>query len=226
MCDRLEVDARAPGVRKVTMNIFDVVPLAAAACAIPQFVPQLRRTIRDGATEGVSWAWAALTSVGNAGWTVYFAWSGYWSALVPSVSASSMAAVLAVFIARAIWPDRRAVVLCSLWAGLLAAVAAVGGRTGLGAALSVAFVVQVTPAVWTAYRARVPRGVAVGTWWLVLGELSCWAVYGLHQNDQRLVFMGATGIVAALAMIFRAVTAGRRSAQLLERPMVGVVTGS
>lgn len=217
---------RRASERSVSMNIFDVVPLAAAACAIPQFVPQLRRTIRDGATEGVSWPWAALTSVGNAGWTVYFAWSGYWSALVPSVSASSMAAVLAVTIARAARAGRRDVALVSLWAGLLAVLAALGGRTGLGAALSVAFAVQVTPAVWTAYRARVPRGIAVGTWWLVLGELSCWGVYGLHQDDRRLVFMGATGIVAALAMIVRAVTAGRRPPLLPEGPMVGVVAGS
>lgn len=59
------------------MDVFDVAPLAAALFAVPQFVPQLRRTVGEGAVEGVSWSWAALTSVGNAAWTVYFAWSGY-----------------------------------------------------------------------------------------------------------------------------------------------------
>jgi hypothetical protein len=43
------------------------------------------------------------------------------------------------------------------WAALLIAAAGLSGRGGLGTALTAAFLLQVTPSVWTAYRA-VPSG--------------------------------------------------------------------
>jgi hypothetical protein len=59
--------------------------------------------------------------------------------------------------------------------------------------LSVAFAVQVAPAIWVAYRRSHPSGVAVGTWLLVAGELTCWGVYGVHRSDSRLMTMGVIG---------------------------------
>jgi uncharacterized protein with PQ loop repeat len=43
-----------------------LLPLVAAVLATPQFLPQLLRLRRTGETTGVSWSWAALTSVNNA----------------------------------------------------------------------------------------------------------------------------------------------------------------
>lgn len=192
----------------MTAPVLDLAPLAAALFAVPQFLPQLRRALRTGDVEGVSWSWAALTSVGNAAWTVYFASSGYWLALVPSVSAATMAGLLAGAIGRSRRPGRRDLAIAASWLALTAACYALSGRRGLGTVLSAAFVVQVVPAVWTAYRSPVPSGIAIGTWILVLGELSCWGVYGLHRADHRLTVMGATGIAAALSMIARGATAG------------------
>lgn len=189
--------------------LLDLAPLGAAVFAVPQFVPQLRRALRTGDVAGVSWLWAALTSTGNAAWFVYFSLSGYWLALVPAVSASSMAGVLAVSIGRVRRPDRHSVLLVSGWASLLVVALALAGRVGLGTLLSVAFVVQVVPAIWTAYRTQAPTGIAVGTWLLVLGELSCWGAYGLYRGDGRLAVMGVTGSIAAVLMITRAVTARR-----------------
>ena len=40
----------------------------AAVLAVPQFLPQLARVRRAGTVAGVSWSWAALTSVNNAAW--------------------------------------------------------------------------------------------------------------------------------------------------------------
>ncbi|HWL43731.1 MAG TPA: hypothetical protein VNQ73_12355 [Ilumatobacter sp.] len=191
------------------MVLLDLAPLGAAVFAVPQFVPQLRRALRSGDVAGVSWLWAALTSAGNAAWFVYFALSGYWLALVPAVSASSMAGLLAMSIGRARCPDRRSVALVIGWASLLVGSFGLAGRVGLGTLLSVAFVVQVVPAIWTAYRTQVPTGIAVGTWLLVLGELSCWGAYGLHRGDGRLAVMGVSGSIAAVLMISRAVTARR-----------------
>ena len=65
-----------------------LLPLVAAILAVPQFLPQLARLRRTGETAGVSWSWAALTSVNNAAWAGYFAMSGFWTALVPAISAT------------------------------------------------------------------------------------------------------------------------------------------
>src|SRR5512142_2504738 len=72
----------------------------AAVLAVPQFLPQLARLRRTGETAGVSWSWAALTSVNNAAWAGYFALSGLWTALVPATSATVLAGALAVLLAR------------------------------------------------------------------------------------------------------------------------------
>ena len=46
-------------------------------------------------------------------------------------------------------------------------------------------------------------GVAPGTWLLILGELSCWTIFGLHQSDPRLLTLGVTGVIASALMLAR-----------------------
>src|SRR4029453_13180752 len=48
-----------------------------------------------------------------------------------------------------------------------------------------------------------PTGVAAGTWLLVLGELSCWTIFGLYQGDLRLLTLGVTGVTASALMLAR-----------------------
>jgi hypothetical protein len=64
-------------------SVLSYAPIAAAGFGIPQFLPQMLklRATRDAA--GVSWSWAALTTVNNAAWIAYFALSHDWTALVP-----------------------------------------------------------------------------------------------------------------------------------------------
>jgi uncharacterized protein with PQ loop repeat len=194
-------------------NPLDYAPIAAAAFAIPQFLPQLRKLRRTNDTAGVSWPWAALTSVNNAAWFAYFALSAYWTALVPSCSATLLAAALAVMLARRGQATAPTAALVGAWAALLAAALAVAGRSGLGTLLTAAFVLQVTPSLWTAYRTAWPTGIAPGTWLLVFGELSCWASFGLHRSDPRLIVLGCTGVGASLLMLarIRRTTAVQRS---------------
>jgi uncharacterized protein with PQ loop repeat len=188
----------------VVMGTFlDALPIAAAAFAIPQFLPQLRKLRRTDDTAGVSWPWATLTSVNNGAWVAYFALSGYWTALVPSSSATLLAGALAAMLARRGRAHARPAVLIGVWVALLAAAFAVAGRAGLGTLLTAAFVVQVTPSVWTAYRTARPTGVARGTWLLILGELSCWTTFGVHRSDPRLMILGLTGVTASLLMLIR-----------------------
>ncbi|GAA0963019.1 PQ-loop domain-containing transporter [Virgisporangium aurantiacum] len=184
------------------MNLVDALPVAAAALAAPQFLPQLVGVWRRGDAAGVSWSWAALTSVGNAAWTVYFALSGMWTALVPSISATVFAGVLAILLGRD-GVGRRPVVMVAGWTTVLAAAWMIAGRAGLGTALAASFVLQVTPSVWTAYRTRRPTGISRGTWLLILGELACWGAYGLAESDPRLTVLGGTGVIASLLMLAR-----------------------
>jgi uncharacterized protein with PQ loop repeat len=184
-------------------NLLDYLPIAAAAFAIPQFLPQLLKLQRTDDTAGVSWSWATLTSVNNAAWFAYFAASAYWAALVPATSATLLAGTLAIMLARRGQARARPAVVIASWVALLTVVFAVAGRTGLGTLLTVAFVLQVTPSLWMAYRTARLTGVAAGTWLLILGELSCWTIFGVHQADPRLITLGVTGVTASALMLAR-----------------------
>jgi uncharacterized protein with PQ loop repeat len=184
-------------------TVYALLPLAAAFLAVPQFLPQLARVRRAGTTAGVSWSWAALTSVNNAAWMGYFALSGFWTALVPAVSATVLSGQLAVVLARRGGIPKRPLVVASAWAVLLLTAAVAFGRTGLGSVLAVAFALQVTPSVWTVYRSPDTAGVSRATWLLILGELLCWGVFGIHEADPRLIVLGATGVLASLLVLAR-----------------------
>jgi uncharacterized protein with PQ loop repeat len=184
-------------------DLLDAAPIVAAAFAIPQFLPQLIKLRRTDDTAGVSWPWATLTSVNNAAWLVYFALSAYWAALLPSCSATLLAGALAAMLARRGQARVRPAVLIGAWVALLAAALAVAGRTGLGTLLTVAFIVQVTPSIWSAYRTARPTGISQGTWLLIFGELSCWTSFGVHRADSRLMVLGVTGVTASLLMLAR-----------------------
>lgn len=197
------------GAEATVDGVLDWLPVAAAAFAVPQFVPQLARVWRSGDAVGVSWSWAALTSASNAGWIAYFALSGFWSALVPAISATVLAGVLAALLGRGGVPRRSAAVLTG-WTVLLVVAWAGGGRIGIGTALTVSFVLQVAPSVWTAYRTARPSGISPGTWLLILAELFCWGVYGVHRSDPRLAVLGWTGVAASLLMLARVRHAARQ----------------
>ena len=143
-------------------DLLDYLPIAAAAFAIPQFLPQLRKLRDTDDTAGVSWSWATLTSVNNAAWFAYFAASAYWAALVPATSATLLAGALAIMLGRRGQAKARPAVLISSWVLLLITGATVAGRAGLGTLLTVAFILQVTPSLWTAYRTAHLTGVAAG----------------------------------------------------------------
>jgi uncharacterized protein with PQ loop repeat len=198
-------------------DFLDYAPIAAAALAIPQFVPQIvkLRTTRDAA--GISWSWAALTSVNNAAWFAYFALSGYWTALVPSSSATLLAGALAAMLAVRRRATVRPPMLIVGWVGVLISTLVVGGRNGLGTLLTGAFILQVAPSLWTAYRTDRPTGISRGTWLLVLAELSCWLVFGLHRLDPRLIVLGITGVMASSLMLARIHDTRRRVGSMASR---------
>ena len=185
------------------IDLLDYAPIAAAGFAVPQFLPQIRKLRATGDSAGVSPSWAALTSVNNAAWIAYFTMARYWTALVPSSSATLLAGTLAVMLLRRRPPGARPSALIGAWAITLAVAGVAAGRAGLGPLLTAAFLLQVTPSVWTAYRTVRPTGISSGTWLLILAELTCWLIFGLHVSDPRLITLGASGIIVSALMLAR-----------------------
>jgi uncharacterized protein with PQ loop repeat len=190
-------------------SALEYLPFAAAAFAVPQFLPQITKLRKTDDTTGVSWTWAALTSVNNAAWLTYFTLAHYWTALVPAISATTLAGGLATMLGLRVQVRRRSAVAVATWAALLIVAFAVAGRVGLGTLLTGAFVLQVAPSIWMAYRTQRPTGISRGTWTLILGELSCWLTFGLHQSDPRLIALGCSGVAAAILMLGRIETTRR-----------------
>jgi hypothetical protein len=185
------------------IDLLGYAPVAAACFAVPQFLPQIRKLGATRDTVGVSPSWAALTSVNNAAWLAYFTMSRYWTALIPSSSATLLAGTLAVMLIRRRPPGPRPAALIAAWAITLAAAGGAAGRAGLGTLLTAAFLLQVTPSLWTAYRTARPTGISAGTWLLILGELACWMMFGLHRSDPRLIALGTSGIIVSALMLAR-----------------------
>lgn len=191
------------------IDVLGYAPIAATAFAVPEFLPQILKLRARHDTAGVSWSWATLTSINNAAWIAYFALEGYGVALVPSSSAVLLVGTLAVMLTLRGRATLRPLVLISAWAAMLITAYAVAGRTGLGTLLTAAFIVQVAPSIWTAYRTARPTGLSSGTWMLVLGELSCWMIFGLYKSDPRLITLGMTGVTASALMLVRIHRTGR-----------------
>jgi uncharacterized protein with PQ loop repeat len=185
------------------IDVLDYAPIAATAFAVPEFLPQILKLRASRDTAGVSWSWAALTSLNNAAWLAYFVLSRYWTALIPSCSAVLLAWTLAAMLTVRGQARLRPLVLISVWATMLIAAYGVAGRTGLGTLLTAAFAVQVAPSIWTAYRTARPTGISAGTWLLILGELTCWLTFGLHESDPRLITLGVSGVIASTLMLSR-----------------------
>src|SRR5262249_6322653 len=122
----------------------------------------------------------------------------------PPASARFLPAPLPVMLARraARFP-RRPAALALLWTALLITAASLFGRAGLGTALTAAFLLQVTPSVWTAYRSDHTTGISTGTWLLIFDEMLSWGVFGIYHADPRIIALGATGVAASLLILAR-----------------------
>lgn len=187
-----------------------LLPIAAGVFAIPQFLPQLLRVVRNNQVDGVSWTWAVMTSVNNAAWAVYFVWSAYWTSLISVLVVVLTAGLLAAALSRrGRTGNLRSVLTVLGWVAALAVATVVFGLAGLGAMLAFSVFLQAAPSVWTAYRSADVAGISVSTWLLVLGELACFGLFGLFQNDPRLIALGVVGSGASLLMLARVVWAGR-----------------
>jgi hypothetical protein len=181
------------------ISLVAVLPVLAAGFAVPQFLPQILKLRRTHDIAGLSPPWALLTGINNAAWF----------ALIPSSSAAVLGGSLGIMLVRRGCGSAGSRVPIGAWTLVLVVVGAIDRRL-LGVMLTGAFLIQVVPAVTTAYRTRHPTGIARGTWRLILAEVSCWAVFGAANHDAPLIVLGTTGIASALLMLHRARSSNTR----------------
>jgi hypothetical protein len=107
---------------------------------------------------------------------------------------------------------------------LLAVARVLGGPAALAALLGVAYAVQLTPAVVTAWRTWSPSGIAVPTWTLRLTEAFLWGLYGHVRRDVPLVLFGIFGTVESCAVLLRKLITRHRPAFGGSAPPVRITT--
>ena len=167
-----------------------------------------------------------MTVSSELGWTVYLGGEGLWAA-VPE-GGFNIAANLLLVVAVCRWggSTRRGVLAAVAWGLVLVGACALGGPAAMAALLGVAYVVQLTPAVVTAWRTWSPSGIATSTWTLRFVESALWGVYGYVRGDPPLLILGILGLVESTAILVRkAITSDRPAATAVGRRQ-GAVTAA
>jgi uncharacterized protein with PQ loop repeat len=179
----------------------DVVGAAALVVTATAVVPQTVRMVRVRSTAGVSPTWAMLGAVSTAVWTAYTAARGlWWATVADALACVSYLSSVVVLARHGIGPRLGA---GALWLALFAAGHLVAGLDGVGTVLAFAFVVQVAPAIITAYRSADLLGASLLTWCLTLTEGALWFVYGWALDDLAVVAFGCFAVIAGGLMIWR-----------------------
>lgn len=163
--------------------------------------PQLIRIIRVRSTAGVSPLWAMLGAISNGGWVFYTAAHGLWWATV--ADALCCLSYVGTVIALARGGVRPRFFAGAIWLSVFVFGFAWEGMAGLGFVLASAFIVQVSPSLWTAYRSSDLRGASMGTWLLTFIEGALWGFYGFIKYDLAVVVFGTVAVIASLLMLAR-----------------------
>jgi len=177
--------------------------IAATVVAVVGAWPQVRRTLTSGDARGVSVTTPSLGVATELAWVVYAVHEGLWSALPEAVLMVAANVVLAVVLWRAGSAMWVAALAALGWMAVLGTTAALGGPAAIAALLGFAYAVQVTPAVWCAYRTRTPVGVARATWLLLALESVLWSIYGASHSDPAMLTFAAVGLTASAAVLLR-----------------------
>ncbi|MEX2655263.1 MAG: PQ-loop domain-containing transporter [Acidimicrobiia bacterium] len=196
------------------MTLADVAVIAATVLAWWSLIPQIRKLIRTEDATGVSGTWPAIGLVSNAAWTAYLVSQALWAATPATTVMVFFYFVVLRTLKKANVSLQPPFVRGLLSAALLGAAFGFGSWTVLGLVLGWAYVPQLLPAVWAAYRTPKPYGVSTGTWALIGVEGAVWFVYGALLDDTPVVIFGFVGLVASvliLARVWATIGFGRRA---------------
>lgn len=184
------------------MNLADAAVILATLLAVAFLLPQIVKLARTGNPEGVSSTWPALGAVTNAGWVAYLSSQHLWPSVPSAAIMVLFYTVILFYLAKAGRGLRSPIVRGIVWAGVLGLILRLGGWHTLGVVLGLAYVVQVTPSVWAAYRSPDPSGIAPSTWWLSVAGAALWMYYGWANADVPIMIFAVTsGVAAALILV-------------------------
>lgn len=171
-------------------------------------LPQAAKLVRSRRVQGISPAWAGISTAVNGWWVAYGIGVGD-VGIVP-VSAVSVMAYLAIAVCLARYGHSPAGRTASIMVASAAATTAVpsailfvGGWAATGIALGGLYAVQLAPAVVAVYRASDVSGVSAATWALALLEAALWGLYGLARLDVGLLTLAATGVSMSTLVLLR-----------------------
>lgn len=166
-------------------------------------IPQIVKLVRTRDPAGVSATWPAIGLVTNAAWTAYLLQAGLWPATVSTT-------LMVIFYAVVMWALRRAgrTLTPSLYRGaawmlFLTALTWLAGWFALGTVLGFSQILQVAPAIITAYQTDRPTGIAPATWWIAGTEGALWSYYGFFHGDVPIMIFAATYFTTAALMLIR-----------------------
>ncbi len=178
-----------------------VVGAAALVVTAVTVIPQTLRILRRGSTAGVSPVWAMLGVVSTGAWTAYTAARGLWWATV--ADALSCVSYLSSVHALARHGESPRFTAGLAWLTVFVTAFLVAGLAGVGTVLAVAFVIQVAPSIWVAYRRTELQGASTATWFLTTSEGLLWLVYGLAEGDPAVIAFGVVATLAGTLMVGR-----------------------
>ena len=185
------------------MTLANLAVILATILAWWSLIPQIRKLLRTADPSGVSSSWPAIGLVSNAGWTAYLLSQQLWAA-VPSTAVMVFFYVAVLRALRSAGVSLGPVAVRGVVSFLVLVVAyALGSWPVLGLILGWAYVPQLTPAVWAAYRTPDPTGISAGTWGLIGIEAGLWMVYGALLGDAPVVIFGGVGAVGAVLILLR-----------------------
>jgi len=170
-------------------------------------VPQLRRLRRTQDGGGVSLTAAGVGLVSTVAWATYGFGTESLALVAPSLIGAAQYAAL-VWLLRSTGHTSPLSVVAALLviavSGSASAIAGHGPWAGIGTALTIAVVVQYTPAVLDARRSETVSGISQSTWLLIGVNGSTWASYGLLVGDDAVAAYGVVLGVAAGAVLLAA----------------------
>ena len=173
-------------------------------------VPQLRRLRRTQDGGGVSLTAAGVGLVSTVAWATYGFGTESLALVAPSLIGAAQYAALVWLLRSTGHTSPLSVVAALAWAlviavsGSASAIAGHGPWAGIGTALTIAVVVQYTPAVLDARRSETVSGISQSTWLLIGVNGSTWASYGLLVGDDAVAAYGVVLGVAAGAVLLAA----------------------
>jgi uncharacterized protein with PQ loop repeat len=197
------------------MTWLSAVVVAANVLGATMAVPQATRIHRTRSAQGVSLAWAIMSTTINGWWGVYGLAVGDLAIVPVSFVSVTVYLAIAVMVVRssdtsATQAFLTAVAASAVVSSLPIVAMALGGWQIAGIVLGGLYGVQLAPAVVAVYRSADVSGVSPATWIIALVEAALWGVHGIAAGDTGIVTLAVTGVSMSTLVLARLAVHGRR----------------